>query len=109
MSPMAAKRTELDLSGNLNWSADAIRRKALTTLRNRIRRVRMGPSQKPSLRNDLGDSIDNKICLDGIPEFEAKRYEGRLQRGGILLSVHCDTSDEIDLAKKVLKATGAED
>jgi hypothetical protein len=45
----------------------------------------------------------------GIPEFEAKRYEGRLQKGGILLSVHCDTSDEIKRAKDVLKATGAED
>ena len=45
----------------------------------------------------------------GLPEFEAKRYEGRLQKGGILLSVHCDTSDEIKRAKEVLKATGAED
>jgi hypothetical protein len=45
----------------------------------------------------------------GIPEFEAKRYEGRLQKGGILLSVHCDTSDEIKRAKEVLKTTGAED
>jgi hypothetical protein len=45
----------------------------------------------------------------GIPEFEAKRYEGRLQKGGILLSVHCDTSDEIKRAKEVLKATNAED
>ena len=45
----------------------------------------------------------------GIPEFEAKRYEGRLQKGGILLSVHCDTSDEIKRAKEVLKNTGAED
>ena len=45
----------------------------------------------------------------GIPEFEAKRYEGRLQKGGILLSVHCDTSEEIKRAKEVLKATGAED
>src|SRR5580698_9979428 len=45
----------------------------------------------------------------GIPEFEAKRYEGRLQHGGILLSVHCDTSNEIKRAKDVLKATGAED
>jgi len=45
----------------------------------------------------------------GIPEFEAKRYEGRLQKGGILLSVHCGTSDEIKRAKEVLKATGAED
>jgi len=45
----------------------------------------------------------------GIPEFEAKRYEGRLQKGGILLSVHCDTSDEINRAKEVLKSSGAED
>jgi hypothetical protein len=45
----------------------------------------------------------------GIPEFEAKRYEGRLQKGGILLSVHADTSEEIKRAKDVLKATGAED
>jgi hypothetical protein len=45
----------------------------------------------------------------GIPEFEAKRYEGRLVKGGILLSVHCDTSAQITRAKEVLKATGAED
>lgn len=45
----------------------------------------------------------------GIPEYEAKRYEGRLRDGGILLSVHCDTSEEIDRAKQMLKATGAED
>src|SRR5271157_1973010 len=45
----------------------------------------------------------------GIPEYEAKRYEGRLQKGGILTSVHCETSEEIDRAKEVLKRTGAED
>jgi hypothetical protein len=45
----------------------------------------------------------------GIPEFEAKRYEGRLQKGGILLSVHCDTSEEIKRAKQVVTGTGAED
>jgi len=45
----------------------------------------------------------------GIPEYEAKRYEGRLTQGGILLSVHCDTSDEIDRAKTILERTGAED
>jgi hypothetical protein len=44
-----------------------------------------------------------------ISEFEAKRYEGRLQKGGILLSVHCDTTEEINRAKEVLKVTGAED
>jgi hypothetical protein len=45
----------------------------------------------------------------GIPEYEAKRYEGRIKNGGVLLSVHCDTSTEIDSAKEVLKASGAED
>jgi len=45
----------------------------------------------------------------GIPEYEAKRYEGRLQKGGILLSVHCDTSEEIKRAKDILERTGAED
>ena len=45
----------------------------------------------------------------GIPEYEAKRYEGRVKDGGILLSVHCDTSDEITRAKEVLKRTGAAD
>jgi len=45
----------------------------------------------------------------GIPEYEAKRYEGRLTAGGILLSVHCDTSEEIDQAKRILERTGAED
>jgi hypothetical protein len=45
----------------------------------------------------------------GIPEFEAKRYEGRLQKGGILLSVHCDSSEEVVRAKEILHATGGED
>ncbi len=45
----------------------------------------------------------------GIPEYEAKRYEGRLQKGGILLSVHCDTSEEIKRAKEILERTGGED
>jgi hypothetical protein len=45
----------------------------------------------------------------GIPEYEAKRYEGRIKDGGVLLSVHCDTSAEIDSAKEVLEASGAED
>ena len=45
----------------------------------------------------------------GIPEYEAKRYEGRVKDGGVLLSVHCDSSEEITRAKDVLKRTGAED
>ncbi|HEX4750198.1 MAG TPA: DUF3341 domain-containing protein [Bryobacteraceae bacterium] len=45
----------------------------------------------------------------GIPEYEAKRYEGRIKAGGILLSVHCDNSDWVGKAKDILKETGAED
>jgi len=45
----------------------------------------------------------------GIPEYEAKRYEGRLQKGGILVSVHCDISEEVKRAKDILQRTGAED
>jgi hypothetical protein len=45
----------------------------------------------------------------GIPEYEAKRYEGRIKEGGVLLSVHCDNSEWVDKAKRALKETGAED
>jgi hypothetical protein len=45
----------------------------------------------------------------GIPEYEAKRYEGRLKEGGVLLSVHCDTADQITRAKAILTGTGAAD
>lgn len=45
----------------------------------------------------------------GIPEYEAKRYEGAIKEGGSLLSVHCDTSEQIDVAKAALKDTGAQD
>src|SRR3954468_21751742 len=45
----------------------------------------------------------------GIPEYEAKRYEGRVKNGGILLSVHSDNSEWTDRAKKLLESTGAQD
>ena len=45
----------------------------------------------------------------GIPEYEAKRYEGRVTSGGILLSVHSDDSEWTARAKTILENTGAED
>jgi hypothetical protein len=45
----------------------------------------------------------------GIPEYEAKRYEGWVKDGGILVSVHCDDSDWTSRAKDILKRGGAED
>jgi Protein of unknown function (DUF3341) len=45
----------------------------------------------------------------GIPEYEAKRYEGRIKDGGILLSVHCDDAKWTTKAKAILESTGAAD
>lgn len=45
----------------------------------------------------------------GIPELEAKRYEGKVKAGNILISVHTDDSDEIDRAKEIFESAGAED
>ena len=45
----------------------------------------------------------------GIPEYEAKRYEGRVKDGGILLSVHSDNSEWTKRAKEILERTGAQD
>jgi hypothetical protein len=38
-----------------------------------------------------------------LPEYEVKRYEGRVKDGGVLLSIHCDTSDEIAFAKNLFE------
>lgn len=45
----------------------------------------------------------------GIPEYEAKRYEGMIREGGILVSVHCDNSDWVKRAKDILERAGAHD
>jgi hypothetical protein len=44
----------------------------------------------------------------GVPEYEAKRFEGRIKQGGILMSVHCDDDHWVKRAKDVLRQTGAE-
>jgi len=45
----------------------------------------------------------------GIPEYEAKRYGGHVQKGGILVSVHCDDDSWAKNAHKLLKENGAMD
>jgi hypothetical protein len=45
----------------------------------------------------------------GIPEYEAKRYEGKIKAGNILISIHTEDSKERDRAKEILEAIGAED
>ena len=56
----------------------------------------------------LGGIVGAMVGM-GIPEYEAKRYEGRIREGGMLLSVHCDNVDWTKRAKDVLRETGAQD
>jgi hypothetical protein len=60
----------------------------------------------------VGGAIGGITCAligMGIPEYEAKRYEGRVREGGILLSVHSDNSEWTKRAKLILEQTGAQD
>ncbi|MDQ6707468.1 MAG: general stress protein [Acidobacteriota bacterium] len=57
----------------------------------------------------VAGGIVGALCGMGIPEYEAKRYEGRVKNGGILLSVHSDSSEWTSKAKDILERTGAED
>jgi hypothetical protein len=45
----------------------------------------------------------------GIPEMEAKRYEGKVKEGNLLISVHTENSDEVKLAKEIFTRCGAQD
>lgn len=45
----------------------------------------------------------------GIPEFEAKLYEGKVKAGAILIAVHCRDSTQVHRAKEVLQDGGAHD
>ncbi|HSR58612.1 MAG TPA: hypothetical protein VLL57_10500 [Candidatus Binataceae bacterium] len=45
----------------------------------------------------------------GMPEYEAKRYQGKIRDGNILIAVHADTSDEVSRAKQIMKDCNAED
>jgi hypothetical protein len=45
----------------------------------------------------------------GIPEYEAKRYEGKVKDGNILISVHTENSAEIKQARGIFESAGAED
>jgi hypothetical protein len=56
----------------------------------------------------LGGIIGALVGM-GIPEYEARRYEGRIREGGVLLSVHCDAGDWVTRAKDVLTTSGAQE
>jgi hypothetical protein len=45
----------------------------------------------------------------GIPEYEAKLYEGKIKEGNILIAVHSEDSDETKRAKDIFERAGAHD
>jgi hypothetical protein len=45
----------------------------------------------------------------GIPEYEAKRYEGHLEKGGILMAVHCENGEAVSRAQEIMESGGAAD
>jgi len=45
----------------------------------------------------------------GIPEYEAKRYEGKIRDGNILISVHAENNDEANNARQIFERAGAHD
>jgi hypothetical protein len=53
--------------------------------------------------------ITGALVGAGIPEYEAKRYEGKVKDGNILISVHTETSDQTQRVKGIFKNAGAED
>jgi hypothetical protein len=54
-------------------------------------------------------SLTGALIGVGIPEYEAKRYEGKINNGGALISVHADKSEAREQAKEIFERDGAED
>lgn len=54
-------------------------------------------------------AVSGALVGMGMPEYEAKRYEGRVKEGGILLSVHCCSSERVERAEEALNRSGARD
>jgi hypothetical protein len=69
------------------------------------------PTPRDSTASDSAQADNTKRALIGlgIPEYEAKRYEGKVKEGRILISVHSENSDERKRAKSIFKEEGAHD
>jgi len=63
--------------------------------------VGVGMLAIPGLRRALAEM--------GVPEYEAKRYEERVKDGGNLISIRCETSDQVERAQAILRTSGADD
>jgi hypothetical protein len=96
------------MEGTLGWLAGT----NAVTVPGRIPLIVAGPIVAAvagtGVEDPLGGLARGMTWL-GIPESEAKKYQGRIEGGGILLSVHCETPVCADKAKVLLISTGAEE
>lgn len=104
----AGAGTGLLLGGALGWliGADALVVGGLAPL------IAAGPLIASLAGAGVGSAIGSLtggLLGLGIPEYEAKRFEGRVKDGGILLSVHADDLNWVTKAQEILEQTGAED
>ncbi len=53
--------------------------------------------------------ISGALIGMGVPEYEAKRYEGKIKEGNLLISVHTEDSEQVKLAKRIFERNGATD
>jgi hypothetical protein len=64
----------------------------------------------PELREEVDSAeIDGAVAGMGVPQFEAKRYVGRIKEGGMLISIHCDSDESRERAEMILRSTNALD
>ncbi|MDD5461327.1 MAG: hypothetical protein PHG00_06805 [Methylococcales bacterium] len=68
----------------------------------------MGALSGAAVGTATGGLVGGLIGL-GIPEFEAKRYEGKVKGGSALISVHTETSEASDKVKRIFEQAHAED
>lgn len=62
-----------------------------------------------ALATAAAGGITGALVGFGIPEYEAKQYEGKVCKGNVLISVHAEGGKEVDKAKEIFKREGATD
>ena len=70
--------------------------------------VAAGPI-KAALAGAAAGGISGTLVGFGIPEYEAKQYEGKICKGNVLISVHAEGGKEVEKAEEIFKREGATD
>jgi len=96
------------VGGTLGWLAGA----STVSVGGREKFFIAGPIASTLARSADGEAPSQLILALlalGVPEYEAKRYEERIEDGEVLMSAHCATSNLVNRARQLFVSTGAED